>query len=142
MRDKQLPSRDAENRKKKEDREKDNEGRQDLSERLYKFALDIVEFVKSLKRDWVASEIGKQLLHSGTSVAANYEEARGAFSKKEFVYKLSIAFREAKEANYWLRLLYDAKIAQGPRIEYLLQESKEIRNILGRSVKTARGKNK
>ena len=127
---------------KRNSRKKNNDERQDLSERLYRFALDIVKFVKSLSGNWVASEIGKQLLHSGTSVDANYEEARGAFSTKEFIYKLSIAFREAKEPNYWLRLLYDSEKATGPRIEYLLQESKEIRNILGRSVKTARKKNK
>ena len=127
---------------KRNSRKRNNDERQDLSERLYRFALDIVKFVKSLSGNWVASEIGKQLLHSGTSVDANYEEARGAFSTKEFIYKLSIAFREAKESNYWLRLLYDSEIATGPRIEYLLQESKEIRNILGRSVKTARKKNK
>lgn len=127
---------------KRNSRKRNNDERQDLSERLYRFALDIVKFVKSLSGNWVASEIGKQLLHSGTSVDANYEEARGAFSTKEFIYKLSIAFRETKEPNYWLRLLYDSEIATGPRIEYLLQESKEIRNILGRSVKTARKKNK
>ncbi len=115
---------------------------QDLRERLYAFALDIVKFVKTLPRDWVALEIGRQLLNSGTSVDANYEEACGAFSKKEFTYKLSIAFREAKESHYWLRLLYDSEIVTGSTIEYLLQESKEIRNILGKSVKTARGTSK
>lgn len=114
----------------------------DLRERLYAFALDIVQFVKSLPRDWAALEIGRQLLHSGTSVDANYEEACGAFSKKEFTYKLSIAFREAKESHYWLRLLHDSEIVTGPKIEYLLQESREIRNILGKGVKTARRSNK
>jgi four helix bundle protein len=113
-----------------------------LSERLYSFALDIVKFVKTLPRHWVALEIGRQLLHSGTSVDANYEEACGAFSKKEFTYKLSIAFREAKESHYWLRLLHDSEIVTSPEIVYLLQESREIRNILGKSVKTARGNKK
>jgi len=113
---------------------------QDLRERLYAFALRIVKFVKTLPRDWVALEIGRQMLNSGTSVAANYEEACGAFSRKEFTYKLSISFREAKESHYWLRLLHDSEIVTSH--DHLLQESREIRNILGKSVKTARGSDK
>ena len=126
------------NRNQKDDKTTDRVKNQDLRDRLYAFALAIVRFVRTLPRNWVALEIGRQLLHSGTSVDANYEEACGAFSKKEFTYKLSIAFREAKESHYWLRLLHDSKIVTGPKIEYLLQESKEIRNILGKGVKTAR----
>ncbi|MGB7054745.1 MAG: four helix bundle protein [bacterium] len=120
--------------------EKQTTKNHDLQERLYAFALAIVKFVKSLPRNWIALEIGKQLLHSGTSIDANYEEACGAFSRGEFAYKLSIAFREAKESHYWLRLLYDSGIATGPEIERLLQESREIRNILGKSVKTTKSK--
>lgn len=110
----------------------------ELRERLYRFALRIVKFVQSLPRNWVALEIGKQLLRSGTSVDANYEEACGSFSKQEFVYKLSVSFREAKESNYWLRLLRDSGIVTGGEINYLIQESQEIRNILGTGVKTAK----
>ena len=133
-----MKFRTGKNSKQKNDNKTPEAKNQALRERLYAFALDVVKFVKSLPRDWVALEIGRQLLHSGTSVDANYEEACGAFSKKEFTYKLSIAFREAKELHYWLRLLHDSKIVTGPEIEYLIQESKEIRNILGKSVKTAR----
>jgi len=110
----------------------------ELRERLYVFALRIVKFVQNLPRNWVALEIGKQLLHSGTSIDANYEEACGAFSKDDFTYKLNISFKEAKETNYWLRLLRDSKIVTGEEINYLIQESKEIRNILGTGVKTAK----
>lgn len=137
-----MKFRKVENRKQKNDNKKGKTKNQDLRERLYAFALDVVKFVKSLPRGWGALEIGRQLLHSGTSVDANYEEACGAFSKKEFTYKLSIAFREAKESHYWLRLLHDSAIVIGTEIEYLLAESKEIRNILGASVKTARGNKK
>ena len=110
----------------------------ELRGRLYKFALRIVKFVRSLPKNWVVFEIGRQLLRSGTSVDANYEEACGAFSKQEFVYRLNISFREAKESNYWLRLLHDSGIVSGEEIGCLLQESQEIRNILGTGVKTAR----
>jgi hypothetical protein len=69
-----------------------------LKERFYKFALRIIKFVKGLPKEMAAYEIGKQLLRSGTSIAANYEEATGAFSKEDFTYKISIAFKEAKRS--------------------------------------------
>ena len=142
MRIKKLEYRKVENGKQRNENKIDQVKNQDLRERLYAFALDIVKFVKTLPRHWVALEIGRQLLHSGTSVDANYEEACGAFSRKEFTYKLSIAFREVKESHYWLRLLHDSEIVIGAGIVYLLRESREIRNILGKSVKTARGNKK
>jgi len=77
-----------------------------------------------------ALEVGRQLLHSGTSIAANYEEAAAAFSKEDFTYKLSIAFKESKEANLWLRLLRDSRLVQSQEVEHLIQESAEIKNIL------------
>lgn len=110
----------------------------DLDERIYKFALSIVKFVRSLPREMVAQEIGKQLLHCGTSVAANYEEAKGAFSKEDFTYKMSVSFKEAKESNLWLRLLRDAGIVRPEKVELRITESAEIRNILGSSVRTSR----
>jgi four helix bundle protein len=78
---------------------------EELKKRLYEFVLRIVKFVQSLPKNWVALEIGRQLLRSGTSVDANYEETCGAFSKREFIYKLNTSFKEAKESHYWLRLL-------------------------------------
>ncbi len=110
----------------------------ELRERLYSFSLRIVKFVRSLPRHWVALEIGRQLLRSGISIDANYEEACGAFSRADFAYRLNVAFKEAKESHYWLRLLYDAKISTGREMIDLIQESKEIRNILGKGAKTAR----
>lgn len=114
--------------------------RSDLSEQLYDFALRIIELVRLLPKETAALEVGKQLLRSGTSVAANYEEATAAFSKEDFTYKISIAFKESKEANLWLRLLRDSKLVQSQELEELIQESDETKNILGRSVKTAKMK--
>lgn len=110
----------------------------ELSDRLYRFALRIVKLVQSLPRNMAAQEIGRQLLHAGTSVAANYEEATVAFSKEDFIYKVNTSFKEAKETNLWLRLLRDSGIKEGEIIEDLIQESTEIKNILGKSVKTAK----
>jgi len=75
---------------------KKNEG---LKERFYEFALRIVKFVRMLPREMATYEIGRQLLNAGTSIASNYEEATGAFSREDFTYKISIAFKEAKETS-------------------------------------------
>lgn len=116
-------------------------GNEELRKRFYEFALEIVKFVRKLPKEMVAYEIGKQLINSGPSIAANYEEATGGFSKEDFIYKVNIAFKEAKETNLWLRLLRDSDLAKGDNIERLIKESEEIRNILGKSVTTAK-KNK
>ena len=111
-----------------------------LENRLYDFALEIISLVRELPKEMVAQEIGKQLLRAGTSIAANYEEAKGAFSREDFAYKIAISFKEAREANLWLRLLKDSYIIEDKSLEAILQESVEIRNILGKSVSTARKK--
>ena len=114
----------------------------DLNKRLYNFALNIVLLVRSLPKEIAAYEIGRQLLKAGTSIAANHEEAKGGFSKEDFIYKINIAFKEAKETNFWQRLLRDSKILKDEQMRELLKESEEIRNILGTGVKTARRNNK
>jgi four helix bundle protein len=115
-------------------------GVKDLDDRLYKFALRIVEFVRTLPNEIVGYELGRQVLRSGTSIAANYEEASGAYSKDDFIYKMNLAFKEARETYLWLRIIKDSELTKGDRISYLVKESKEIRNILGKSVSTARKK--
>jgi four helix bundle protein len=117
------------------------EKNEELRERFYRFAIRIIKFVRAFLKEMVAYEIGKQLLRAGTSIATNYEEATGAFSKDDFTYKISIAFKEAKETNLWLRLLRDSGITTDEiEINALIQESEEIRNILGKSVTTAKRK--
>ncbi|MBI5674798.1 MAG: four helix bundle protein [Nitrospirae bacterium] len=115
-----------------------SDNKNDLSDRLYGFALNIVQLVRKLPKETAANEIGRQLLRSGTSIAANHEEARGGFSREDFIYKINISFKEAKETFFWLRLLRDSKIVKEDDIEWLIKEAEEIRNILGTSVKTAK----
>ena len=117
-------------------------GNEELRERFYAFALEIVKFVRKLPKEMAAYEIGRQLIKSGSSIPANYEEATGAFSKEDFTYKVSLAFKEARETNLWLRLLRDSGISTGDSIGNLIQESEEIRNILGKSVATAKKRSK
>lgn len=114
----------------------------DIDKRTYEFALRIIQFVRRLPKNMIAQELGRQLLKSGTSIAANVEEAQGGFSKEDFTYKMSTGFKEAKESNLWLKLIYDANIIQNEELkienEELIKESAEIRNILGTIVKSSK----
>ena len=111
-----------------------------IKEKSYNFALEIIELYKFLnfeKKEYVMS---KQILKSGTSIGANIEEAQAAQSKKDFLSKLSIASKEARETLYWLRLLKDSEYLQGyHNKELLFQEINSIINILTKIIKTLQG---
>lgn len=118
----------------------------DIDKRTYDFALEVIKFIKFIRivpKEMTVYELSRQLIRSATSIAANVEEAQGAFSKGDFTYKMSIAFKEARESCLWLRLLYDANVSNGKlktKNEDLIKESLEIRNILGTIVKKSRDK--
>lgn len=79
-----------------------------ISKKAYSFALSIIKLYKYLSNEKKEFVLSKQLLRSGTSIGANVNEAVSAQSKRDFVHKLSIALKEAKETNYWLSLLKDS----------------------------------
>jgi four helix bundle protein len=116
------------------------EQRIDIDERVYDFALRVIKLVRTLPKETTGREMGRQLLKSATSIAANIEEARGAFSKNDFTFKMNTAFKEARESNLWLRLIRDSGLVNTTRMARLVRESEEIRNILGASVRTAKKK--
>ncbi|KKP98780.1 MAG: hypothetical protein US71_C0017G0014 [Parcubacteria group bacterium GW2011_GWD2_38_12] len=100
-----------------------------LDDRTLEFAKRIVHLSRALPRDTVNLELKKQLIRSGASVGANYREANDALSKKDFVYRLRINRKEAKETQYWLNLIIEANLEFQKRIEPLLQESIELIKI-------------
>lgn len=110
-----------------------------IKEKAYDLALKIIKLYQSLKKDneYVLSD---QLVRSGTSIGANIEEATAAQSKKDFIAKMTIASKEARETNYWLRLLRDSKIYDGDDLSELILESEEIIRILTSIVKTSKEK--
>jgi four helix bundle protein len=75
-----------------------------IANKAYAFALDVVQTYKNLVQDKKEFVLSKQLLRSGTSVGANVNEAICAESKRDFVHKLSISLKEARETKYWLNL--------------------------------------
>src|SRR5438309_8786106 len=92
----------------------------DLCERTFLFSCDIVRFCLRLSRTPGAHrQIAGQLLRSGTSVGANTEEARAAYSPREFACRNAIVLREARESRYWLRLISATQLAERESVESL-----------------------
>jgi four helix bundle protein len=114
--------------------------RRDLDERLLTYGARVIKLVESLPRTLAGRRIGDQLLRSATSAGANYEEARGAESRSDFVHKMQVALKELRESHYWLRLLMKAEILPVDRLADLLDEATQLRAILSKSVATTKGK--
>jgi len=112
--------------------------RKDILDRTYQFSLRIVKLVKTLPKETAGFVLGRQLIASGTSIAANLEEAQGAFSKDDFIYKMQTAFKEALETNLWLRLIYDSELIRNEEVKWLIQESVELKKILSSIVKSSK----
>ncbi len=103
----------------------------------YDFALQVVNFCRTL-RDWRVGPLQRQLLKAGTSIGANVEEALAAQSRADFIAKMSIASKEARETNYWLRLFRDSGEVGEEHVLPLLKKSEDLVNILTSIVKTSR----
>jgi four helix bundle protein len=109
-----------------------------IQQKSYDFALKIIALYRKLvkENEFILS---KQLLRSGTSIGANVEEAQAGQSRADFISKMSIASKEARETNYWLRLLRDSETIDEVEIKPLLDESSAIINIITSIVKTSAG---
>ncbi len=110
----------------------------ELSERFLAYAAAIVKLVMKLRKTFVGREIGGQLLRSGTSVGANYEEGCGAQSKADFIHKLQIVFKELRESLFWLRLIKKSELLSDDEIDLLIKETKELSRIIAKSLITAK----
>ncbi len=98
----------------------------DLEERIAKFGEDIISFAKSLARNSINMVLVKQIVRSGTSVGANYMEANGAESKKDFLHKASICKKEARETKHWLRMIAKASPDKSDDCRLLWKEVNEL----------------
>jgi len=111
-----------------------------LKHRAYQYSIKVIEFMDILLKDTSIDVIAKQLLRAATSIGANIVEAKDASSKRDFTNFFSQALKSANESLYWLGLLRDAKKINNARLEYLLNETEELANILGSSILTLKGK--
>ena len=110
-----------------------------IQNKSYQFALRTVKLCLWLKES-KHFELSSQLLRSGTSIGANVEEALAGHSKKDFLHKMNIATKEARETHYWLRILRDSGILSDSQASSMINESKEIIKILTSIVKTGQEK--
>jgi four helix bundle protein len=101
----------------------------DIKERTFLFGVRVVKLVGRLPRNVAGIEVGRQLIRAGTSVGANVEEAQSGESKRDFVHKMGIAVKEAREARYWLRIV-KATLLQDAEVDALVQEADELVRIL------------
>lgn len=114
------------------------EGALQISDRLLDYGANIVNICVKLNKTEISRHIGNQLLRAGTSVGANYEEACGAQSKADFIHKLQIVLKEIRESMYWLKLIQRANILTEEEIKEVISETRQISNIIGKSVITAK----
>ncbi len=112
-------------------------GNKDLSERFLNFSIDIINLTNDQNKSFALKHISNQLLRAGTSKVANYEEACCGESKKDFIHKLHIVFKELREALYWLKLLGHVG-AQSENYESTVSECDELCKIISKSLVTAK----
>jgi four helix bundle protein len=114
----------------------------ELAARLKRFATRVVIFARTMPHDASSQVLAKQLTGSGTAQSANYHSARRGRSRAEFIAKLGVAAEEADETEHWLIVIRDAHIVSTTtglkELDWLMDESRQLRAILVASVKTAR----
>lgn len=110
----------------------------EMQARTKKFALGVIRLFQQLPKTDEARILGKQVLRSGTSVAANYRAACRAKSRADFVNKLGTTVEEADETLFWLELLEEATIVPASRLDFLKHETDELLRILSTSLSTAK----
>ena len=114
----------------------------DIKARTYRFALEVIRFLRQLPDDYMTRTIGRQLLRSATSIGANIIEAQACNSKKDFANFYTYALKSANESKFWFGLLKDSEVAPADRVNPLLEETRELANILAASILTLKGKRK
>ncbi len=111
-----------------------------IAKKSYVFALEIISTYKFLIQEKKEFVLSKQLLRAGTSIGANVNEAICAQSKRDFVHKLSIALKEARETDYWIHLLKDSEYIDTQTFDNLKEHCNENINILTSIILTTKQK--
>ncbi len=112
-----------------------------IQEKSFAFAVRIVNLYKYLINEKKEFVLSKQLLRSGTSIGANIEESIGGQSDKDFISKISISYKEARETIYWLKLLQATDFLTQEQANSLLNDADEICRILASIQKTIKSRN-
>ena len=112
-----------------------NQNNFDLEDRTLNFAKRIVRMCKVLPNNTVNFKLVDQIIRSGGSIGANYREANDALGKKDFLMRMKISRKEAKETHFWLELIIEANPELKDKIQELLKESIELKNIFSAIIK-------
>lgn len=112
-----------------------------IQQKSFEFAIRIVNVYKHLTIEKKEFVLAKQLLRSGTSIGANIEESIGGQSERDFLSKISIAYKEARESKYWLKLLKATGYLTEPIADSLLTDIEEICKIIGKIQTTIKTRN-
>jgi len=107
-----------------------------VKEKSFSFAVRIIKLAKWLRKN-NHFELSQQIIRSGTSIGANVEEALAGQSRKDFIAKMAIASKEARETNYWLRLFVQSGVLSDKMSDSMISESDEIVKLLTSIVKTS-----
>jgi four helix bundle protein len=111
----------------------------DIASRLLNYAVEAVRVAKTLPKDPAGRHVAQQFVRSATGGGANYEEARAAESREDFIHKVGVAAKELRESIYWLRFIQRSAWVRGD-LRAAIQEADELAAILGASVRTARAR--
>jgi four helix bundle protein len=114
--------------------------RKDLGDRLLDFAADVIALSVRLQRSPTGRYLVGQLVRASASAGANFQEARGAESRADFVHKLQVVLKELREAEYWLKLLRRTKLMPADLLTAPLAEADELIRIVAKSVVTAKSR--
>jgi four helix bundle protein len=109
-----------------------------IATRLRVFAAAVIRLCRRLPKDTAAKHIAQQLVRAATGGGSNYEEARGAESRADFIHKVGLANKELREALYWLQLTEEAALVEDGDLSALICEADELVAILTASIKTAK----
>jgi four helix bundle protein len=107
-----------------------NNKQYNLEDRTLQFAKDVIKLCKLLPNNTVNFKLIDQIVRSAASVGANYREANDTLGNKDFVYRLRISRKEAKETSFWLELILDSNPDQNKNVAILMDECIQLRNIL------------
>ena len=113
-----------------------------MSERFIIFIVSIIKIERQLCKTYSGRHIYGQLFRAGTSSGANYEEARAAESTADFVHKMQLVLKELRESHFWISVIIAGELmnAENEVLKFLFNESKELANIIAKSVITSKSK--
>lgn len=110
----------------------------DLEEQTALFGENVIKFARLIPKDEITKPLISQIIRSGTSIGANYMEADGAESRKDFVHKMGVCKKECKETKHWLRMIATADLSSKERCKELWRECQELTLIFSTIIKNTK----